>query len=213
MKNPLTGLSINQIFAVIAIAIGAVLLGLWLSFRSFTPPQTEASDYTLYSPAADITPFQLTDSNGRAFTNLSLQGHWTFIYFGYTNCTTICATTMQLLNNVYQKLLQQAQNQMPNVVMITVDPDNDTPSRLHDYVTAFNPHFQGATGTKDQIQQLASTLNIVYTKVKTNGSFTFDHSGMILLVDPSGRLIAVFSPPLDANSIAQDYQNIVNSSG
>lgn len=213
MKNRLTGLSMKQIFAIIVVVIVAILLGVWLSFRSFTPPQTEASDYTLYSPAADITPFQLTDSNGRKFTNLSLQGHWTFIYFGYTNCVSICPTTMQLLNNVYQKLLQQARNQMPAVIMVTVDPDNDTPKRMHDYVTAFNLHFQGVTGTKEQIQQLASTLNIVYTKVKTNGGFTFDHTGMILLIDPSGRLTAAFSPPLNANNIAQDYQNIVNSSG
>lgn len=213
MKNPLSGLSINQIFAVIALAIGAILIGLWFSYRSFTPPKTESSNYTLYSPAADITPFQLTDSNGRSFTNMSLQGHWTFLYFGFTNCTSLCPTTMQLLNKIYQILLQQAQNQMPDVVMVTIDPDNDTPARLRDYVTSFNPHFQGVTGAKEQIQQLASNLNIVYTKVKTSNGFTFDHSGLILLVDPSGRLIAVFSPPLDANSIAQDYQNIVNSSG
>lgn len=214
MKNPLSGLSGDKLYAVIALAIGAILLGLWFGFKSYSvAPTSAASDYTLFTPALDITPFQLTDSNDRPFTNLSLQGHWTLIYFGFTNCQSICPTTMTMLNNVYQILLQQQQNPMPDVVMITVDPDNDTPARMHDYVTSFNAHFQGVTGEKAQIDQLASNLNIVYTKVKTGNGYTFDHSGAILLVDPSGRLIALFSPPLDAKSVAGDFTNIVNSSG
>ena len=213
MKNSFSGLSNNQIFVTIALAIGAILLGLWLSYRTLVPPKVTPTNFTLFTPAADVSPFQLTDNNGRSYTNMSLQGHWTFIYFGFVNCQSICPMTMQLLNKMHQILLQQAQNQMPDVVMITVDPDNDTPSRLHDYVTSFNPHFLGVTGAKEQIQQLASNLNIVYTKIKTNNGFTIDHSNSLLLLDPTGRLIAVFTPPLDANSIAQDYQNIVRSSG
>lgn len=213
MKNPFSGLTSNQLYAVIALAIGAVLIGLWLSYRSFAPPKPVSTNFTLYTPSVDIAPFQLTDSNDRPFTNLSLQGHWTFLFFGFTNCQSICPITMTLLNNVYQILYQEEQNPMPDVVMITIDPDNDTPSRMHDYVTSFNPHFQGATGDKQQIQQLASSLNVVYMRVKTSNGYTFDHSGSLMLIDPSGRLIALFTPPLDAKSVAEDYANIVNSSG
>ncbi len=213
MRNPFSGLTSNQLFALIALAIGAVLIGLWISYRSFSVPKPEATNYTLYTPAEDISAFQLTDSNDRPFTNLSLQGHWTFVYFGFTSCEALCPTTMTLLNNMYQMLLQKQQNPMPDVVMISIDPDNDTTTKLHDYVTSFNPHFQGATGAKDQIQQLASSLNVVYTKIKTTTGYTLDHSGAIMLIDPSGRLIAVFTPPFDAKSLADDFQGIVSSSG
>lgn len=213
MKNPLSGLSSNQLFVTIAIVIGAVLLGLWLSYRSFTTPTPETTDFTLLTPSQDIPAFQLTDSNNQPFTNLSLQGKWTFVYFGFTSCEDSCPATMALLNNMYNSLVQKQQSPMPNVVMISIDPDNDTPSKLHDYVTAFNPQFLGAVGVKNQIQLLAANVNIVYTKVKTNTGYTMNHNGALLLIDPSGRLIAIFMPPFDANSIAADFQNIVTSSG
>lgn len=213
MKNPLSGLSGNQLFVIIAIAIGAILLGFWLSYRAITMPKPETTNFTLFTPAQDISPFQLTDSNDQPFTNLSLQGHWTFIYFGFTGCQIDCPATMKLLNNMYQILLQKQQSPMPSIVMVSIDPDNDTTTKLRDYVTGFNPNFQGATGVKSQIQQLVSTLNVVYTKVKTSNGYTMNHNGSLMLIDPSGRLIAVFTSPFDANSLADDYQNIVNSSG
>lgn len=210
----LSNLSRNQLIGIIVVAVLALILGIWLSMRAFGPPPEPAN--TVFSPSLDIASFNLTDTNGRAFDNAALQDHWTFLFFGFTNCPSICPTTMATLNQMYQILLNDKQNPMPRVVMVSIDPDNDTPVRLQQYVSSFNPNFVGAIGSKEDIDQLTSSLNIVYTKVQTSENpqgYTIDHSGAVLLIDPTGRLISIFSPPLDAATMANDFQLIVESSG
>ena len=173
-------MSKNFKVVIILLAVMALTLGVWIGTRHFNkelPANGEAS--TIFSPPQDIGTFSLVDTKGRPFNNDSLWGQWTFLFFGFTNCGSICPTEMANLAKLYTILLQDKQNPMPQVVMISVDPDRDTLQKLGAYVTSFNPHFQGATGDKSQINQLASNLSILYTQVVTNkqsGDYSFDHS-------------------------------------
>jgi protein SCO1/2 len=120
------------------------------------------------------------------------------------------------LNKMYAILLQQEQNPMPQVVLVSVDPANDTLEKLGNYVASYNPHFQGATGDKAEIDKLAASLNILVTQTPMGqkvGAQAIDHSGAILLIDPTGKLIAVFSLPHDPAAMARDFELIVKNSG
>jgi protein SCO1/2 len=201
----------------IIVAVIALLLGLLVSkYQTKSNQLSDTLSSTVFSPPQDIAQFALVDTKGRPFNNNSLWGHWTFLFFGFTQCTQICPPEMSNLNKIYTLLLQQQQNPMPQFVFISVDPDNDTLEKIGQYVTSFNPHFQGATGDKAEIDKLAASLNVLYIKTikdKKTGETTFDHSGTILLIDPSGKLIAIFSMPHDPVAIAKDFQLIVKNSG
>jgi len=201
---------------IILFAVIALLGGIFAShFYTQKTSLESAKTATIFSPPQEISKFSLVDSQGRPFNNNTFWGHWTFIFFGFTTCAQICPTTMNDLNQMYQSLLKNQQNPMPQVVLISIDPATDTLEKLGNYVQSFNPHFQGATGDKSEIDKLTSHLGILYqkTKDKKTGLETIDHSGAILLVDPSGKLAAIFSAPHDPVAMAKDFQVIVSNSG
>lgn len=213
------------------LAIGALLIGINYGFKRphhshlLGIPKNLAVATVLPEPRPTIN-FSLVDNQGKAFTNASLQGHWTFVFFGFTRCGSICPTTMAALAKVQQNIAANKAIE-PEYLLITLDPERDTVKKLNDYVTAFNKSFLGATGTQDQIDNLTKAFNVVYMKVtadpqtkdnqgnnqanNTNSNnYTIDHSGALMLLNPNGDLVAIFSMPHDATKIASDFIKIEN---
>lgn len=177
-----------------------------------------ASDYqnivaaTVLAQPRQLPPFELIDSQGEPFTNARLQHQWTLLFFGFTQCHYICPMTMSILKQVYHDLAQQLDtNELPHVVMISVDPERDTLSRLNQYVTAFDASFIGATGSNVAVKQLAKDVGVAYNQgIKQDISdYQIEHSGALLLVDPQGQLVAVFTQPHHTADIVSDYKQIV----
>ena len=52
----------------------------------------------------DIGPFELLDHTGAVFNRQSLEGHWSFIFFGFTNCPDVCPTSLSVLGQVENQL-------------------------------------------------------------------------------------------------------------
>jgi len=69
-------------------------------------------------------------------------------FFGFTNCPHMCPMTMIELSHMYDKLQQNSVSPLPQVVLISIDPERDTIEKLNNYVTSFNPHFVGVTGSQ-----------------------------------------------------------------
>ena len=88
---------------IAAIAIGA---GIWAARAVLEQPaaQVDTLSATRFPVARPLQPFELIDHNGQRFDNQSLQGHWTFLFFGYTHCPDVCPTTLSVLNTVAHKL-------------------------------------------------------------------------------------------------------------
>ncbi len=206
-------------WTVLFAAVGAVGLGLGVWLNALQHPSVgrlQAPGATLSATVLPrgkpLKPFRLVDQNDRPFTLDALKGHWSFLFFGYTHCPDVCPSTLQVLHGVDTRL--RPAGQTPQFVFISVDPDRDTPARLGKYVAYFDPAFVGATGTADQIDALTNQLGILYgfedPDPKT-GDYAVSHSAQILLVDPSGALRAVFSPPQDAAAISADFRKIRDS--
>lgn len=161
-----------------------------------------------------ITDFTLTDNHGKPFSKENMKGHWTMLFFGFTNCGMVCPATMAALNNMY-KILQKdlPKDQLPQVVLISVDPDRDTVARLNDYVNAFNPSFTGARGDMNMTQALEKQLHIVAEKMQADGAgknhYTINHSAEIMLFNPNVQLQAFLSYPHQAEQMAKDYKLII----
>jgi len=164
-----------------------------------------------------IDDFQLTDNKGHQFTKQNLLGRWTMMFFGFTNCGMVCPTTMAELNKTY-KMLQKnlAQNELPQVVMVSVDPDVDSVARMNSYVNAFNPNFIGVRADIDHTVQLEKQLHIAAAKIQVDGAgkhhYTINHTADILLFNPKGELVAYLSYPHQADQMAKDYQLILAQS-
>lgn len=210
------------LFLFIAIAILALCFGVWsqhnLSSQKSAPLALDTA--TIFSQPRAISPFQLTDNHDQPFTLANLQGHWSILFFGFTHCPELCPTTLATLNQAYQLLQKDHPDQvLPQVVFISVDPEQDTSQRITTYLSSFNPHFIGATGTPAALDKLTQELSVMYTKtnpLNTNdvdaSEYSIDHSGTLLIVNPAGQFYGVFTTPHNANKIAHDIKVIMSAS-
>lgn len=172
------------------------------------PPPTVKVATILKTPRA-LPPFNLLDHRGKPFNVVNLLGKWTFVFFGFTNCPYICPTTLTELQKMYQGLQQKHIKVMPQVIMVTVDPARDGVSVMRKYVTTFNPSFIGVTGNAKSLQRLQNILGIVSLKrTGPNNTTEIDHSGTILLLNPHGKVYAIFSMPHQSELLTNDYLSI-----
>jgi protein SCO1/2 len=140
-----------------------------------------------------------------------LQGKWSFVFFGYTFCPDVCPTTLAAFRDVHARLADTpALFSNVQFVLVSVDPERDTPARLREYVTYFGEDFLGVTGTNDQLDQITRAVGAVYAKVDdgASGNYLVDHTASVFLVDPEGRLHAVFSAPLEPAQVVSALAKI-----
>lgn len=166
-------------------------------------------------PTKDISDFQLTDSQGKIFTKDSLKNHWTMMFFGFSNCGMVCPSTMAALNKMYLTLQKQLpDNQLPNIVMVSVDPERDTVTKMNNYVTMFNSHFLGARGEAAETVRLEKEFHIVAVRIQQGNdknNYYFDHSAEILLINPDAKIQAYLSYPHTPEQMVKDYKSVLSA--
>jgi protein SCO1/2 len=148
-------------------------------------------------------PFTLTDQNGRQVTEADFKGKPTLIYFGFTYCPDVCPTSLLLMQTAIEQLGKDAERRV-NMVLITVDPERDTPAVLKDYVGNFGPTMIGLTGTPEQIAAAAKAFRVYYRKVesKDGAPYLMDHSSIFYLLDRRGQFVRHFTHQSRAEDIA-----------
>lgn len=153
----------------------------------------------------------LTDHNGQARTLQDFSGKVTVVFFGFTQCPDVCPTSLAELSQVMQKLGADADR--VQVLMVTVDPERDTPQILKQYVTTFDPRFLGLTGTPDQIKQAAASFKAYYAKVPTEDgkNYTMDHTAAFYLFDGHGESRVLANNTLGADALAHDIKALLDS--
>jgi protein SCO1 len=182
---------------------------------SQTRMQEKISGIILKTPLP--TPkIRLEAGNGKVFSNTDLKGHWSFIFFGFSSCPYVCPTTLAQLNSMMQQLKAAGlKDNLPQIDMVSVDPDRDTAQRMHSYVTSFNPDFIGLRGSLAQTLQLAKEMKVSFAKLQAPGDdpsrYTITHTATITVIDPEGKIRAYLSYPHKAAVMAHDYQVILHS--
>ena len=158
-----------------------------------------------------IREFQLTDQHGEKFDNQSLNGKWSFVFFGYTFCPDICPTTLAVLTAMQKQLQHAPENWYDTqVVFVSVDPERDTQEILANYMDFFNKEFYAVTGSRSEIDKLTGQFGAGYImEPETSpGHYLVSHTGAIFLTDSQGALVASFSMPHDPGLIASLYRQI-----
>lgn len=204
----------------------AIAAGLWFgatTFRGLSRPMpVTLTQGTLLSEPRPLADFALTDQSGQPFSLANLRGGWTFLAIGYTHCPDVCPMTLATFDAIDRQIAQSGDlpapaprgGLRPRFLFVSVDPERDTPERLAQYVRYFNPAFLGATGEEAQLRAFVAQLGLLFARVEgqdTAMGYLMDHSASILLVDPQGRLTAIFGSPHDAAGIASDFLAIASN--
>jgi protein SCO1/2 len=173
--------------------VGVCLVGLVLSGSVFLLVYSRAAPQAGGPGIAAIGgPFRLTDQDGRTVTDEDVKGKPFLVFFGFTHCPEICPTTLFDISEILRALGPDAER--TRALFITVDPEQDTPKALKDYLSSFDPHMTGLTGSADAIAAVAKAYRVIYRKVPLDqGGYTMDHTAIIYLMDKQGRFVAPFS--------------------
>jgi protein SCO1/2 len=144
--------------------------------------------------ATDVTgadfgkDFSLTDHTGTPRTLADYRGKVVVMFFGFTHCPDVCPTTLAEMARAMKQLGPDADR--VQVLMVTVDPERDTPVVLEPYVTAFDPRFVGLTGDVEAVKRTTQEFKVIAQKNPGPDprNYTMDHSAGTYLFDTRGRL-------------------------
>lgn len=200
------------IVVVVAVAAVALIGGRTGKETAVKPPQ-EIEDY-LFWQAKDLTDFKLAGAGGKTLGVNDLEGKWSFVFFGYTQCPDVCPLTLGVLGQAF-KLIEKnpAAYQEIQGVFISVDPKRDTPELLKEYVAYFSNKFTGVTGDAAQLDAVSRQLSALYTihpkdANKPGDAYAVTHNSTVFLIDPQGRLYGRFPPPHLPQEIAEVFMKI-----
>ena len=196
---------------LLAAGLGGIAFGrLFFAPAPVNRPALESG--TWLSPPRALPSFALVDQDGQAAGPERLQGRWTLVFFGFTHCPEACPTTLALLGTVRRALATTLPAaKVPAVLLISVDPERDTPAVLKTYLAGFDPSFTGLTGDPEAVRAFASALGVPYRKIPMDGDYMMDHSTAIMLVNPGGQLAALFAGPHRADVLLRDVGRSVGA--
>ena len=147
--------------------------------------------------------FELIDQDGEPRSAADFQGEHLLIFFGYLSCPFMCSQTLRSMAAALDALGNKAGRL--NAVMITVDPENDTPARLRAKMPQIHPRMVGLTGSSEQLKRAYSAFRIEPKAVEAewNGTAIISHASYIYLMGPDGGFRTLMPPILPPDTMAE----------
>jgi protein SCO1/2 len=157
----------------------------------------------LFSPVAVTNDFVLETADG-ALDSRQLRGKLLAVTLAYVHCADECADRLAGLARGYEMLSSRDRGQV-RMIVVSVDPDRDTPASIGAYARGFHPDMIGATGKPENLAALANGFSAAYNKLPAaaDGSYRVDHSHPIYVVDTEGRFVSALSASATPEQVAQ----------
>ena len=190
----------------ILVAIVALIMGLTvnkvLSGKGQGDPTALIDAGIILLPQSrQLPPVTMTNQDGQPVVVNELKGKWSLLFFGYTFCPDICPTTLAQLRQIKSELPKDAVDKL-QVILVSVDPNRDTPTQLKQYLGYFDPQFEGLTGANvEDVQKVSNAVSIPFIPADTSKpNYTVDHSGNLALIGPDGTQRGFIRAPLNNQS-------------
>ena len=194
------------------VAVAAIALGAWLSIRGTASPAVPGTA-TVLRPAMELPEFSLLDHDARPVGRDVFSGQWDLVFFGFTHCPDICPLTLQVLASARDTLAADGHDPLPRIVLVSVDPERDTPDVLREYVGYFGESVLGITGELAEIRKLTDGLGVFFEKSGVSATgYSVDHSAIVMLVNPDGAFSALFGAPHKPQNFVEDLPIVMSGS-
>lgn len=152
-------------------------------------------------------PWSLVDLEGNLVTNVSFQGKWLLLYFGFARCPDICPSEMLKIARVLDQLKETHPQLAAKIcpIFVSVDPARDSLSALKEYAKDFHPDYVFLTGSPVQVQQMAKKYRVYVSKAEetVDGDYLVDHSIVVYFHDDQGELSDCFTQSMRPKDIAE----------
>lgn len=183
-------IAIGVLWGVALVALG------WFAWARLIAPTFEQSIADTIGPG----DYRLETTSGEPFTQASLDGGPSAVFFGFTHCPEVCPTTLGDIATWQEEL---GPDEQLRVYFVTVDPERDDIDTLRDYVS-WAPGVEGVSGSPEEVEKALKAFRIYARKVPLgDGEYTMDHSANVLLFDEEG----VFFEPI---GYQEDYDRVMD---
>ena len=116
------------------------------------------------------------------------KGKVTVMVMIYTSCKAACPRLVADMRDIESKMPKDKLSDL-NFVLVSIDPEVDTPKRLKAFAKANfmdAPHWTFLQGTKSTVQEFANVLAVKYKQI---APMDFSHSNIISVFNREGELI------------------------
>jgi cytochrome oxidase Cu insertion factor (SCO1/SenC/PrrC family) len=195
---------------LLLLLVGIVVLAFAIAvvgYDYFAGTANKSSTSTATSSGPSVGgPFELVGQNGKTVTEKDFDGKYMMIYFGYTYCPDVCPTALSDMATALDAIdPEKAAKVQP--IFISVDPARDTPEHLAEYVSFFHPRLIGLTGSEKQVKEAARAYRVFYRIGEPQSDdpqdYLVDHTSIIYLVGPDGKLVTHFSHGTTPEAMAE----------
>jgi cytochrome oxidase Cu insertion factor (SCO1/SenC/PrrC family) len=163
----------------------------WLDVDSAVPPPS----YPRLD--MDAAPLALTAQNGAVVDLTGLLGRPVIVTFAYAHCTTICPLIVTHALNAQEQL--RGTSAEPAVLIVTLDPWRDPPSRLPAMARSWGLPDDGAwvlSGSVDAVEAVLDAWQVPRSRDTNTGEVT--HPSLLYIVDRDGRVAYASTGGVDA---------------
>jgi len=196
----------------IAVAVGAPALAHDKHEHAAAPAEpaepAEAAEPSSQGAPAEPFPvdiggdFALVDHTGKPVTDADYRGRYMLVFFGYAQCDSICPVGLKRMAEAVDLLGEDGAQVQP--ILITVDPEHDTPEALAAHLPTIHPRLVGLTGTPEAVAAAMKSYKVSAKPMGQSwkGTPVISHGSYIYLMGPDGALLSVLPPVLSSEAMA-----------
>jgi protein SCO1 len=191
---------------MLVLSLAGIVLALLLVFGGLRGAPTFHG--TPWDPPQAAADFELVDHTGQPARLSDHRGKTVLLFFGFVNCPDVCPLTLTRLSSVLRDI--GADTSQVRVLLVTVDPERDTPEALAAYVTGFGPHVTGLTGDADALARVRASFHAFATSHGGHdGHPMVNHTTQVFGIDRSGQIRVLISPEFDLDRVKDDVRTLM----
>lgn len=205
-----TQITVFVLVAIVALVLGLTVNKVLTSKGQGDPTVLLDAGIVLLPQSRSMPELSLTNQDGQTVAVDQLKDQWSLLFFGYTFCPDICPATLAQLRQLQGQLPPETLAKL-RIVLVTVDPNRDTPEQLKKYLDYFDAGFIGLTGEQATLQKLANAVSIPFIPADTSKeNYTVDHSGNLVLIGPDGKQRGFIRAPLNNAKLAAQLPGLLD---
>lgn len=184
---------LRTVVAALALAavLGAVLWQDTSGLRAFTTEGLRR--LSVMERPQSLPNVRLIDMQGRELTLADEIGRAVIVEFIYTTCPTICVALGESFAKLQDQIWAAGLADRIRLISISFDLARDGPEALTDYAQAHGADGRlWITARPENDEALHTLLKAFGVTVIPDGAGGFVHNAALHVVDPQGRLIAIF---------------------
>lgn len=178
-----------------------------LRFGADGPPTFHG---TAYEPPEHAPAFTLVDHTGRSTSLSDYHGRPVLLFFGFVNCPDVCPLTLTRLSRSLEDLGRRGEE--AQVLLITVDPERDTPEALAEYVRGFGTRIDGLTGDPETLARIRADYGAYAEANAAAGEHhpQVIHTSAVFGIDRAGRLRVLLHADRPEDQLRDDLRTLLS---